>query len=115
MNKLKAQLIKNMQAELDKLKEDLLNISSQEILSRAYEYAMKTEIIYAAHDANLNNYQIEALLKHPSPLNDVYSKYRSTMKNRYRTSLQTVLLKKPILPMRSVTKNTATLFLLITD
>lgn len=47
MNKLKAQLIKNMQAELDKLKEDLLNISSQEILSRAYEYAMKTEIIYA--------------------------------------------------------------------
>ena len=33
-------------AELDKLKEDLLNISSQEILSRAYEYAMKTEIIY---------------------------------------------------------------------
>lgn len=75
MNKLKAQLIKNMQAELDKLKEDLLNISSQEILSRAYEYAMKTEIIYAAHDANLNNYQIKALLKHPSPLNDVYSKY----------------------------------------
>lgn len=34
MNELKAQLIKNMQAELDKLKEDLLNISSQEILSR---------------------------------------------------------------------------------
>lgn len=75
MNKLKAQLIKNMQAELDKLKEDLLNISSQEILSRAYEYTMKTEIIYAAHDANLNHYQIKALLKHPSPLNDVYSKY----------------------------------------
>lgn len=74
MNELKAQLIKNMQAELDKLKEDLLNISSQEILSRAYEYAVKTEIIYAAHDANLNNYQIKALLKHPSPLNDVYSK-----------------------------------------
>lgn len=48
MNELKAQLIKNMQAELDKLKEDLLNISPQEILSRAYEYAMKTEIIYAA-------------------------------------------------------------------
>lgn len=45
MNELKAQLIKNMQAELDKLKEDLLNISPQEILSRAYEYAMKTEII----------------------------------------------------------------------
>jgi len=41
MNELKAQLIKNMQAELDKLKEDLLNISPQEILSRAYEYAMK--------------------------------------------------------------------------
>lgn len=75
MNELKAQLIKNMQAELDKLKEDLLNISPQEILSRAYEYAMKTEIIYAAHDANLNHYQIKALLKHPSPLNDVYSKY----------------------------------------
>ena len=75
MNELKAQLIKNMQAELDKLKEDLLNISSQEILSRAYEYAMKTEIIYAAHDADLDDYQIEALLKHPSPLNDVYSKY----------------------------------------
>lgn len=75
MNELKAQLIKNMQAELDKLKEDLLNISSQEILSRAYEYAMKTEIIYAAHDAKLNNYQIKALLKHPSPLNDVYCKY----------------------------------------
>lgn len=75
MNKLKAQLIKNMQAELDELKEDLLNISPQEILSRAYEYAMKTEIIYAAHDADLDDYQIEALLKHPSPLNDVYSKY----------------------------------------
>lgn len=75
MNKLKAQLIKNMQAELDELKEDLLNISPQEILSRAYEYAMKTEIIYAAHDAELDDYQMEALLKHPSPLNDVYSKY----------------------------------------
>ena len=75
MNELKAQLIKNMQAELDELKEDLLNISPQEILSRAYEYAMKTEIIYAAHDAELDDYQMEALLKHPSPLNDVYSKY----------------------------------------
>lgn len=75
MNELKAQLIKNMQAELDELKEDLLNISPQEILSRAYEYATKTEIIYAAHDAELDDYQMEALLKHPSPLNDVYSKY----------------------------------------
>ena len=75
MNELKAQLIKNMQAELDKLKEDLLNISPQEILSRAYEYAMKTEIIYAAHDSVLDDHQIEALLKHPSPLSDVYNKY----------------------------------------
>lgn len=60
MNKLKAQLIKNMQAELDKLKEDLLNISSQEILSRAYEYAMKTEIIYAF----LNGERLPMLILH---------------------------------------------------
>lgn len=54
---------------------DAKELVGKEILSRAYEYAMKTEIIYAAHDANLDDYQIEALLKHPSPLNDVYSKY----------------------------------------
>lgn len=75
MNKLKAQLIKSMQTDLDELKKDLLKMQPQEILGRAYEYAMKTEIIYAAHDAELDDYQIEALLKHPSPLNDVYSKY----------------------------------------
>lgn len=75
MNKLKAQLIKSMQTDLDELKKDLLKMQPQEILGRAYEYAMKTEIIYAAHDSVLDDHQIKALLKHPSPLNDVYSKY----------------------------------------
>ena len=75
MNELKAQLIKCMQAELDELKKDLLKMQPQEILDRTYEYAMKTEIIYAAHDSVLDDHQIDALLKHPSPLNDVYSKY----------------------------------------
>lgn len=75
MNELKAQLIKNMQAELDELKEDLLKMPQQEILSRAYEYAMKTEIIYAAHDVDLDDNQLESLLKYHTPLSNVYNKY----------------------------------------
>ena len=75
MNELKAQLIKNMQAELDELKKELLKMPPQEILSRAYEYAMKTEIIYAAHDAELEDNQLEALLKYHTPLSNVYNKY----------------------------------------
>lgn len=75
MNELKAQLIKNMQAELDELKEDLLKMPQQEILSRAYEYAMKTEIIYAAHDVDLDDNQRESLLKYHTPLSNVYNKY----------------------------------------
>ena len=75
MNELKAQLIKNMQAELDELKEDLLKMSQQEILSRAYEYAMKTEIIYVAHDVDLDDNQLESLLKYHTPLSNVYNKY----------------------------------------
>lgn len=59
MNELKAQLIKSMQAELDELKEDLLKMPQQEILSRAYEYAMKTEIIYAAHDVDLDDIRVQ--------------------------------------------------------
>ena len=75
MNELKAQLIKNMQAELDELKEDLLKMPQQEILSKAYEYAMKTEIIYAAHDVDLDDNQLESLLKYHTPLSNVYNKY----------------------------------------
>lgn len=122
MNELKAQLIKNMQAELDKLKEDLLNISPQEILSRAYEYAMKTEIIYAAHDSVLDDHQIEALLKHPSPLSDVYNKYLKHDETSLSDELANCLAEEANvelttmkIPRKSVTKNTATLFLLITD
>lgn len=36
MNKLKAQLIKSMQTDLDELKKDLLKMQPQEILGRAY-------------------------------------------------------------------------------
>lgn len=84
MNELKAQLIKNMQAELDELKEDLLKMPQQEILSRAYEYAMKTEIIYAAHDVDLDDNQLESLLKYHTPLSNVYNKYLNIDKPQYQ-------------------------------
>ena len=84
MNELKAQLIKNMQAELDELKEDLLKMPQQEILSRAYEYAMKTEIIYAAHDVDLDDNQLESLLKYHTPISNVYNKYLNIDKPQYQ-------------------------------
>ena len=86
MNELKAQLIKSMQTELDELKKELLKMPPQEILSRAYEYAMKTEIIYAAHDAELDDNQLEVLLKYHTPLSNVYSKYLKHDET-YQTSL----------------------------
>ena len=100
MNELKAQLIRTMQTELDELKNELLRLPQEEILGRAYEYAMKTEIIFAAHNSELEKHQMQALANHPSPLSDVYNKYLKHDESSLSEELENCLVEESNVEMR---------------
>lgn len=100
MNELKAQLIRAMQSELDELKNELLRLPPEEILGRAYEYAMKTEIIFAAHNSELEEHQMQALANHPAPLSDVYNKYLKHDESSLSEELENCLVEESNIEIR---------------
>lgn len=108
MNEQNAKLIAKMQTELDGLKELMMSGDKNTVFEKSYEYIMKREIIYAAHNNELTVEQAEALLSSPSPLCDVYNAYLKLdetalsdtmfecMKNEAQIALESNNVSKPI-------------------
>lgn len=69
---LNERLYNRMVAEQEHYKVWLMAQTPEEILSHAYEYATREDIIYSLEENNLSIEQARALLKSPCPLDDIY-------------------------------------------
>lgn len=67
-----AQLFQKMSAAQDKYRDWLLEQPPMEILFHAYEYSVREDILMMMENEDLTEAQAKALLKSPSPLEDVY-------------------------------------------
>ena len=88
-----AQLFQKMSAAQDKYRDWLLEQPPMEILFHAYEYSVREDLLMMMENKDLTEAQAKALLKSPSPLEDVYKAWEkqdtgymedlwATMKNR---------------------------------
>ena len=82
-----SQLYDKMAAEQAKYRGWLLEQSPEEIVSHAYEYAMREDVLMAMEDAELRPEQAEVLLASVSPLDDVYQVF-SKMETPYMDTIR---------------------------
>ena len=72
LNDLNTALYEKMAAEQDKFQYWLKSQTPEEVLSHAYEYCVREDIVMAMEELKLTDAQAQALLESPSPLMDVY-------------------------------------------
>ena len=68
-------LYQKMEREQDKYSKWLVQCPPEEILSHAYEYAVREDILMAMEELNLPDDQAMALLKQRGPLDDVFKDF----------------------------------------
>lgn len=71
-----SELYEKMKAEQDKYRDWLLAQPPAEILNHTYEYTMREDIVMAMEELELSPKRAKALLKSPSPLDDVYKEFK---------------------------------------
>ncbi len=69
---LNTQLYKKMFVEQEKFRAWLLTQPPDEVLNHAYEYTAREDILLSLEENDLNSKQAQALLKSPTPLDDVF-------------------------------------------
>lgn len=74
-SELNTALYQKMYAEQEAFRNQLLALTPQEILDRAYEYISREDILLAMENNDLSNRQVKALLKTETPLGDVFTKW----------------------------------------
>ena len=72
---LNTQIYNKMSDELKSYTEWLMNLPKEDILNHTYEYTVKQDIVFAMEYEELTDEECKALLKSPSPLNDIYEHY----------------------------------------
>ena len=65
-------LYDKMSAEMERYREELLSMPSEEILKNAYEYAVREDILLTMEDYDLDDKRARALLDSETPLSDVF-------------------------------------------
>lgn len=70
------QLYEKMKAEQDKYRDWLTEQLPAEILSHAYEYSMREDIVICIENMELSPNQVKSLLKSPCPLSDIYDEFQ---------------------------------------
>ena len=68
-------LYQKMEREQDKYRKWLLQCSPEEVLTHAYEYAVREDTLMAMEELNLPDEQAKALLKQCGPLADVFKDF----------------------------------------
>lgn len=68
-------LYQKMEREQDKYREWLVQCPPEEILSHAYEYVVREDILMSMEELNLPDDQAIALLKQRGPLDDVFKDF----------------------------------------
>ena len=72
---LNLKLYNKLLLEVERYKEKLLTMSPEEILKHAYKYVMYEEIVCICEYTEFNTKRVKALLKSPTPLEDIFSKW----------------------------------------
>lgn len=62
------QLLEKMEQDHNDFREWLLRQDTKTILYNAHQYFLQEDILFAIEDANLSEYQAQALLNHPNPM-----------------------------------------------
>ena len=73
--KLNTALYQKMEREQDKYRKWLVQCPPEEILSHAYEYVVREDILMSMEELNLPDDQAMALLKQRGPLDDVFKDF----------------------------------------
>lgn len=68
-------LYEQMQMELDEFRSSLLDLTSAEIMEKAYELAIKEDIVLALESTDVSAKDADTLLRSEHPLHDCYEKY----------------------------------------
>ena len=68
-------LYEKLSAEFDKHREYLMTLPPSEILNHTYEHTIKQDIVICAENSIFEREHVKALLRSPSPLEDVYREY----------------------------------------
>ena len=68
-------LSEKMSNELDDYKQELLQKEPSEIIDSAYEYAMKTEIVFMIESRDLSENVSQKLLSMDNPLDEIYREW----------------------------------------
>ena len=71
-------LYKKMFAEQEQFEDWLLSQTPREILNHAYEYVMREDILLSLEYNDLTDRQAAALLKSPTPLDDIFHQFEKT-------------------------------------
>jgi hypothetical protein len=79
--KLYQALYDKMKAEQEEYRKWLLSLPPDEILAHAVEYSTREDILMGLKSAFLSPARAKALIKSPSPLDDIYDEWKNTETN----------------------------------
>lgn len=71
------ELYEKMEEEQCQYVEELKTATAEEVLEKAYEYVTRQDILDEMCELELTKRQVQALLKSPTPLSDLYRKWES--------------------------------------
>ena len=86
-NNMRDNLIEKMYSEQKEYRKYLISLLAEEVLSHAYEYSVREDILFAMEDVELGNDEIDALLESETPLADIYKNY-AKMETDYMESIR---------------------------
>ena len=89
-DRLNTALYQKMEREQDKYRKWLIQCPPEEILSHAYEYVVREDILMSMEELNLPDDQAIALLKQRGPLDDVFKDF-SKLETDYMETVRSAI------------------------
>ena len=87
---LSAALHEKMLAEQKEFREWMMNLPPRRIMSLAYEYIVREDILMCVKDAALSDKQLQALLKLERPVTEIYEAFRMRETNQIDIVIDTI-------------------------
>ena len=72
------ELYRRMLTEQESFRDELLSLPPEQILSRAYEYVVREDIVMTLEENDLSDRQARALLKSEHPLEDIFLRWENS-------------------------------------
>ena len=72
------ELYRRMLTEQESFRDELLSLPPEQILSRAYEYVVREDIVMSLEENDLSGRQARALLTSEHPLQDIFLRWENS-------------------------------------